>query len=441
MNYNIVAGLDNTTLNKIISDVHQSLYPSLFKDTMKIDQFGIDSVAFDIAKAPQISFERAAEISKHFENIIETHDSKELSQLSAEDKSKIKDMASSASFGLDADATLTISYEGGATPTVTEAIIHLNINIQAITKNDKNFLTVHLISAHLTSKPSNPLLEELLNKAFIPHFIPYINDNILKPIEIPVLEYNSLKVSLPVTVTQPPYFLNFAALGSTQPDVPVATTWPTDCIFAGMDSSVMQAATIASNQFPLGPSAGFDWKIITGKVDAQVQAPNSFSVNKDGSLSAKLPLDARAQLTIHTPWPLPNFSFGPKATSSVAVTLAPSVRDSQFYIDIKDVQIKELSFDFGGIPGWINAIFSPLRVGLGAALNAVLQPIIKTALLAIPPIKIFTLPIIPITLADKTIEVKLSNATTVSENSLLLVKTQVEVSAKKSEAKKELVNS
>jgi len=440
MNYNIVAGIDSCTLNRIIGDVYKAVYPSLFKNTITLNQLGIESVAFDITKAPQISFERAKEIKNQVEGIIKNNELKELSNLSEDDKLKVLEMASAASFGLDANVSLTINYEGGEAPTNTEAIIHINLNIQAITKEGKNFLTAHLISANLKSIPANPLLEDLLNKAFIPHFTPYFNDNILKPIEIPTLEYNSLLVSLPSTVTQNPYFLNFSALGSIQPDVPASEKWPADCVFAGVDAALMQGVVSAVNIFPLGPSTGFDWKIITGKVNAQLQTPNHFEVNKDGSISAKLPLEARAQLTIHTPWPLPNFSFGPKATSTVKLTLKPLVKNSDFYIEVKDVQIKEMSFDFGGIPGWLNTIFSPLRAGLGIALNTALQPIIKAALLAIPAIKIFTLPTIPITLADKTIEVKLNSAKTTAQNSLLMVNTQVAVSAKQAEKDRVALN-
>ena len=41
MNYNIAAGMDNTTLNRIIAETYKAVYPEIFKSTIKIGQMGI----------------------------------------------------------------------------------------------------------------------------------------------------------------------------------------------------------------------------------------------------------------------------------------------------------------------------------------------------------------------------------------------------------------
>jgi len=298
------------------------------------------------------------------------------------------------------------------------------INIQTSTVGGQNLLTVQAVSATIATNPANPTLEDLLNKAFIPFFIPYLNKNILSPISIPALQYQSLAVSLPVPAVQQPNLVTYAALGTTQPDIPAPASWPSNCVFIGLDTTVLEMA--ASIPFPLGPGTGFDWDIINGRVEAQVHAPTNIKVNGDGSLSATIVADALAQLTLHTPWPLSNVSFGPRATASLSVTFQPMVINGDVYIAIEGIPIPSFSFDWG-IPSWINWLFYPLQAGLSAALNAVFGPLIGNVL-RFPPIKIFALPTISFDLAGKQITINLNSATPSSQNSMLILDVQASVS-------------
>jgi hypothetical protein len=274
------------------------------------------------------------------------------------------------------------------------------------------------------SIPEDPLSAALLQEAFIPVLIPYLNTNILSNIEVPALQFSSITVSLPVPVVQAPFLTGYSALGSTQPDVPAPLNWPSNCVFAGVDSAVLQSA--AAIPFPLGPSEAFSWDIISGSVGAQLTAPTDISINSDGSISAQIQASAWAQLTLHTPWPLPNVDFGPDASATISATFIPSVVNQEVEIQLEGFPIPTFSFDWG-IPGWINWLFYPLEKGLAAALNAVLNPLIGN-IIKFPPISVYSLPTVSFTLAGQNFKINITNATTSSQNSFLIVSAQATVS-------------
>lgn len=131
--------------------------------------------------------------------------------------------------------------------------------------------------------------------------------------------------------------------------------------------------------------------------------------------------------TVHTPSPLPNFSFGPTATA----TLQPSVNNNELYVAITGCPIPTLSFSWGGIPSWISWLLIPLLDSLATVLNEILGPLIGTAL-SLPPIHVCTMPGISFTLAGTPIHIRLQQATTAAggspQSSLLMVNAQIEVS-------------
>ena len=240
---------------------------------------------------------------------------------------------------------------------------------------------------------------------------------------MPAIQYESLKVSLPVLSVSGSDVVAYSALGSTQPPVPASASWPSGCVFAATDAAALTQA--AGIPFPLGPEASFDWDIVSGKVEAQVHAPTDLSVNADGSLSASIVADALAQLTLHMPDPFPNVSFGPKAQATLAVTFQPSVVANEVRLAIEGVPIPDFSFDWG-LPGWVNWVFDPIEAGLAAALNKVLGPLIGKAL-TFPPIPVFSLPTVKIPIGGKSVEITLDQAKTSAEGDMLVVEAQVGV--------------
>ncbi|WP_316740685.1 hypothetical protein [Pedobacter antarcticus] len=425
MKYNAAVGANTPILNQVVSDVYKAIYPSLFKDTIDINKFGVSSISFDVNQAPTVDLDSSPEVKDMIKSFMTDHNNVNLlfQNLSSENISEIIEVMSTASFGVNAKISLSINYENGDAPTTAGAILKAVVSVQTSVEEDQNYLTLQAITGQVITNPANPFLDALLNKALIPFLIPYLNEKVLSPIKIPALQYQSLKVSMAVPTIQKPNFVAYSSLGIVQPDVPKPSIWPSKGVFAAVDTQLLKQA--ASIPFPLGPGTGFKWKIISGRVEAQVHAPKDFIVGVNGNLTATITADVLAQLTLTTPWPAPDVSFGPHAQASIAATFKPSVKNGELYILLEGSPIPSFSFDWG-IPSWINWLFLPLQAGLTAALNMILGPLIGN-ILKLPPIKVYSLPKFSFTLAGKTIKISFEDAETTGKNSMLVVTSKIKI--------------
>ena len=419
MNYNIVGGIEVSKLNKIISETYTSVYPNLFKNTIDIEKFGIKSIEFDINIAPTINFDMSSDIKKFYGDILKSDKEMTTSNLSSKDYSNYFELASAVSFGINTSLELIINYPKDG-PTKVKAELNSILTIQT-NIGDKKFLTIQCVSANITSNPSNPEMDSLFNRFFIPNFIKYLNKEILSPIKIPTLEFESLSVSFPVPFIQPPYFLIYSALMSVQDDTLTSSEWPQNCFFIGMDTSVLKAASVIP--FPIGPSSKFNKGFISGEVGAQIKPPSNIQINNDGSLSASIDIEVLAQLKIKS-GPL-HFHLGPRADASLAVTFKPSVTDRRVYLVMEGVPIPTFYFEWGSVPQILKKILKKISI----ILNKILNPLIGKAL-KFPPIKVYTLPEISFKFADQTFNINLGKVTTSSKNSLLMLEAQVNLDKK-----------
>src|SRR5690349_15606410 len=357
MNYDIVTGLDNNTLNSIILQVYQGVYPNLFKNSITVGEVGIASVDIDINVAPTVNLSPSVLANKKIYDVLHDEQHPLSSRISSHSKAALLDLAAAQTFDVICSSVdLTVNYSNAAPSTSVTSSLTGAASVESSVVGGQNVLSLQIVNASLAI-PSEPDLEAVLNSAFIPYLIDYLNESILSPIQIPSLQYGSLVVSMPVPVVQAPYFTAYSALGSNQPSVPEPFNWPMGCLFVGADPAALQAAVALP--FPLGPSEGFDWEIISGSVGAQVMAPSEVIVNGDGSLIATLVAQAWASLTVHTPPPLPNFTFGPTATATLTATLKPAVNNQELSVQVQGVPIPTFSFSWGDIPGWINDLLAP----------------------------------------------------------------------------------
>jgi hypothetical protein len=395
--YDIVAGLDNPTLDRMLAMFYEAVYPNLLKGRIEVGAVGISSVDFDIHAAPTARLAPSAAARAHVERLIaaRTAGLEALADAPPATRTATVDAATGASFDLTApQMRLTVTYSAGPPTVVDTALSAAAVVTTGTDPSGRNHLTLHIVTATV-SIPGNPSVEEVLNQWVMPLMASYLDSTVLAPFTIPALQYGPLTLSMPAPTVQEGYLLAFSALGTTQPDIPGPHAWPQQAVFLGSDPAALVAA--ANVLFPIGPSRTFDWEIISGMVGATVGpvGPGGVSVNRDGSLSAQLPCQAEAQLTVHTPWPLPDFTFGPSATATVSATATPQVVGGELRITFGSLAPPTFTFSWGNLPGWIDWILGPLLSGLGDALGAALAALLDVALhgvtfpvMSVPSVKV-----------------------------------------------------
>ena len=121
----------------------------------------------------------------------------------------------------------------------------------------------------------------------------------------------------------------FSCLGSKPATVPAPglITWPDgvlSAVFIAADTANIDAAS--SLIFPLGPQQNFSWNIVSGHVGATVNKPSA-SITDNGGIIASISTDVSATLTLQTPSPFSDVSFGPSAAANAFIGLTPAIKD------------------------------------------------------------------------------------------------------------------
>ncbi len=430
-NFDVAVGMHESVINAMVKEIYNAIYSVLLKGNIKVDKMGISSVNYDFQSSPVLSLEQSGHAIEKIKSSLETayfasvqgqSSSKTKSQSSAL-VSEMLAVVSSATFSLEVSKiALTVNYlNKKKTSFIASLEAHATISVE-----DSSLAPT--ILAGTINIPGDPVLTQLINNAFIPELISYLNDNVCKPIKIPPLEYGSLQVSTPIPTVQNSYFTAFSALGSTPPKIPSPISWPTDGIYIAADSALFEAA--AGTIFPLGPQQNFDWTVFSGHVGATVNVPKLSSVNNDGSINAKIEVNASCQLSVDTHIPfVGRVSFGPSATASVAGTFRAYVKDGDVKLRPEGIPIPNFSFNWG-FPSSINWFFDPLEEGLAVALNAALGPLIANAL-AIPGFKVYHIPEINIPFSKElNVKITIDDVTPSGMNSeMILVDSKITVSS------------
>ena len=334
LGFDVATGISESALNALLPKIYKALYPTFLKDTINVDEVGISSVTFNIQAPPTICLATCDRAKAVIKAAVEDLFSTNHATLSAERKSTILDVASSASFTVTAPkVALTVNYSNGSPSTkIPSASLeaYATVNVEGT----KSELTFKILSGTIDI-PGNPTLSQLLNKALLPFLTDYLNKNIFTAIKIPPLGYKSLKFSAPLPVVSQALLAAFSSLGSTPPTIPGPLPWPQDGLFIAADIATLEAA--ANLVFPLGPQQNFSWNIFSGHVGATLSEPKVTNIADDGTISASIEANASCQLTMDTPSPLPNLSLGPSATASLGCSLRPSVDGGELKVTIASI--------------------------------------------------------------------------------------------------------
>jgi hypothetical protein len=374
--FDVVAGFDTAELNAAIATFYHTVYPNLLKNEINIGELGIASVGFDVKAPPTAELVPSLAARAHIEGLLAapTGQLAPVAEAPPETRTAIIDAAAQATFSLSIpQLELTINYTDGNPPTVIEAAATVELGIGTETSSGHNFLTLIAIAGSV-SIPADPDLAAIINNGAINTLLDYLNTQVLTPLTIPALQYNSLTVSVPVPVVQEGYALAFSALGLAPPDIPGPVAWPHNTLFFAADGALLTAA--ANTVLPIGPSDSFNWTIVSGSVGATVGPvdPGGVTINGDGSLNARVPCNAEAELTVDLPWPLPNITFGASATVNLAATATASVNAGELSFTLDSIAPPTFDFTFDGLPSWISEFLG--LDALADALGAVLAPLI-----------------------------------------------------------------
>ena len=433
--FDVAAGASEAAINALLPQVYQALYPNILKGSIDVNEVNITTVDFDIQAAPTVTLQSSqkakAKMAAFLESVYTNHHAKTAKKgktvaLTDMHKSALLQIASSATFTANVSKlALTLHYKGCKNPTTIPSA-SLTAEASVTVSGSNSTLSAKIISGSITV-PDNPTMTDILNKALLPYLIDYLNNKVLDPIKIPMLKHHSLTFSAPLPVVQGSVLAAYSRLGSTPATIPSSMPWP-NSVFVAADIATMEAA--AGLIFPLGPRDSFSWDIISGSVGATVNVPKASGISDDGAISASIEANASAQLTLHTPWPFHNISFGPSATASASVAIRPSIEGGKLVLQLASIPNFSFSFTVWDLPSWISWLFSPLEAGLAAALNAALGPLISEELKAIPGIPILSIPDIPIDFGDGIkMVVSIGEASPSGyQNSLLIVGAQATVS-------------
>jgi hypothetical protein len=430
--FDIVAGLDNATLNNYLAQVYNTINtadPGLLQyqaSTTDVTEFGsvTTTVVFEVQGAPTANLTPSAAAQAHVAQLLANPPAElaAVQGLPPETLTNIASAAAAAAF--DVTVPVGVMFLEGSTDPGT---LTLTVQVQTgTTASGQNYLALQALTGSLSVPGGVQGLVDVAN-AVLPLLLDYVNENILSPFQIPALQYKSLTVSMPVPVVQDGFLLAVSALGSAQPDAPGQATWPGGTLFVGVDPAVLVAA--ANTVLPVGPSTGFNWDIISGSASATVQqlGAGAVTVNDDGSLTVQVVCNAEAQLTVETPWPLPNFSFGPSATATVTATATAAVVNGELQVTIDSADPPSFDFSWGDIPGWVEWVVSPVLDGLGDALGGVLVPMAADVLSNFT-FNVYALPSFQVSLGGASYDIALAQANTSGcqgpQGELLLVDAQ-----------------
>ena len=422
LGFNVAVGMYQSTLNTVLKQVYNALYPDLLKGNIDINNLGISSVDFDIQAPPSVNLVPSGDANAYIKDAFET--ACDALSMASSDKSAALERASSATFTANVSKlALTVYYANGSSSKIPFAplVVHATITVDG---SDSD-MTVKILSATITV-PNEPAMTELLNNALMPFLIEYLNTKILVPIKIPPITYESLALSAPLLVVQQSYLTAFSALGSTPLTTPPQLPWPKHDIYIAIDISTIEAA--AGTIFPLKAQEKFSWEIFSGHVGATLKKPKISRINADGSINAVIKAKASCHLKMKNSWPFSNISFHPSTTVSFAGTLRPVLEDGKLKVIPKDIHIPKISFDWD-IPSWIKPAFSPLEAGLASALNVILDSLIAK-MFNIHEIPIAKIPDIKLKFeGGKTIKIAIDEAKPSRLHSLLVLTTKATISS------------
>lgn len=113
LGFNVAVGMYQSTLNTVLKQVYNALYPDLLKGNIDINNLGISSVDFDIQAPPSVNLVPSGDANAYIKDAFET--ACDALSMASSDKSAALERASSATFTANVSKlALTVYYANGS---------------------------------------------------------------------------------------------------------------------------------------------------------------------------------------------------------------------------------------------------------------------------------------------------------------------------------------
>jgi hypothetical protein len=400
--YDIAAGADVEAVNTLAAAIYSGTYPKVFTGSIPVGQFEIDSVAYDIQRAPVFTLQPSALLADAYRNGF-------CGQLSAEDLAFAALDASKASFEGNFDAvSVTVKFKNQQKLGPVPGKVRASALAEVLADNS---VAIRFITGHITIDGIPSKLLDELNKAFVPKLIDYLNQTVLSPIKIPAISFLGVSFSRPELVTQPGTLLAFSVLQPNPLIIPPPSRWPSGVAFVAADALALnETANAALALIKIGDK--WDWKCDIGICDLRLEAKYHLRLGganfklKPGSgnrISGSVSFNGGASFQcacgIFDP------TFGATITGSATVTASVEVRRNKVYVIFQSLDEIKVHIDLSGVPFWLK----PITWALSELINAfssVIAGAVSSSLRGIE-FEVYAIPTIAFTIAGIGFEVTL----------------------------------
>lgn len=366
--YEVVSGFDAQALNQVAGSIYRSCYPAIFSGRLPIGDGGLLSVGYDMFQQPEFFLERPPELRGA------------LQRAALLQQAHIEQLGLTVDQVLD-NATLTALVRDFklSVELQDQTVVHLHATLVlgvAIRPSANRKLGLKLMLADLQLSDQT-WLEQPLKACFIPLLLELLNNEILRNIDIPALEFDDLRLAMPAVAVRTP----FALISTTRlPDVPSTPpdgAWPRDSVFAAIDAPLLGAVAMTAlarvaphdewrNSVFIATSASYGVRFNSVRFDLQ-PGGNRYHVQIQAYAYANLSIDVG----------ITTLSLEPGTHTDIGATAAVEIdQQGQIKVRLESVDPVLLYWSLG-LPWWAkvaeSSITSMFSVFSTAVANAIAQ--------------------------------------------------------------------
>jgi hypothetical protein len=373
--FDLMAGIDEATLNAGVATVYQQLQSTMFQGGLDIPELNL-TVSFDVQQAPAFNLSGTTVAERIRAGMSKVSQSGAYPGL-AEHLEETVAAAAGQSFELDF-AAVQMTLTGGSY-NVTQ-VFAMSVICQAST-NSSGQITFEALSATATASTDDTSLW-ILNQRFLPLSLKYINSH-LQNLAVPPIALSGIALSAPVLTVSSGYFIavmNLAASGV--PSVPTGFTCPAGAgCFAYMSQALLQASANAATQsfsytYPKSGSFGvsdfnvnYSFTLNITDLSATVTGPQSmnFGTTAGGNAQASV----RVFVDI-------GFNFNLYGKPNPSGNIGISINGTNVHATVTRLNAFDILLAPSGNP--VQWLLSLILTPLTNAISAIVSPIVSSQL-------------------------------------------------------------